>query len=208
MAKKIKPLFEDTGNLELNPYLLYNDWEVLETKTGSCKKCSLAKTRTHTVASRGDRNADLLIVGEAPGEMEDKLGQAFVGDSGKLLENMLKSVGIDSYLITNAVRCRPPENRNPTKAECSACFDYLKSEIALVEPKAILCLGKISAKTLLNITGKIEKSMRVRHEYYQYPVWVTYHPAYLLREPSLNQHGPKWQAWQVLCQVKLYLGSS
>lgn len=204
---RFKPLFEDEGQLELNPSLLYKDWSQLESKAGSCRACPLAQTRTQTVTSRGDKDGQLLIVGEAPGEKEDSLGRAFVGDSGRLLDIMLDSVGLDSCLVTNTVRCRPPQNRNPTKAECRTCFSYLQSEIALVDPQAILCLGKTSASTLLGRVAKFERLMNRQHHYYQYPVWVAYHPAYLLREPSLSKHSPKWQTWQVLCRIKLYLNS-
>ena len=126
------------------------------------------------------KQAELLIIGEGPGEVEDRDGLAFVGDSGKLLDIMLDSVGLDDFYITNVVRCRPPGNRNPTLAECESCWGFLQSEIALVRPKAILCLGKMATKVLLNSSTKFEKLLQNQHQYLNYPVWVTYHPAYLL----------------------------
>ncbi|MGL4882020.1 MAG: uracil-DNA glycosylase [Waterburya sp.] len=193
--------------VEFNPNLVCQSWQELEKTTQNCQACRLHKTRTQVVAARcnGNKEADLLILGEAPGQVEDEKGLAFVGDSGKLLDIMLTSVGLESWYITNAVRCRPPNNRTPTKAECQSCWNFLQSEIALVKPKAILCLGKVAARTLLGRSTKFEKLIKIRHQYYEYPVWVTYHPAYLLREPQLTEHSPKWEAWQVLCQVRLCL---
>ena len=103
------------------------------------------------------------------------------------------------------IRCRPPDNRNPTQAECRSCWGFLQSEIALVKPQAILCLGKVAAKAILDSSSKFERLMRTRHQYFEYPVWVAYHPAYLLRQPQKHEHSPKWETWQILCQVKLYL---
>ncbi|MEN9565007.1 MAG: hypothetical protein RLZZ69_203 [Cyanobacteriota bacterium] len=190
-----------SSSVEFNPNLACQSWQELEKKTQNCQACG------QVVAARcnGNKEADLLILGEAPGQVEDEKGLAFIGDSGKLLDIMLASVGLESWYITNAVRCRPPNNRTPTKAECQSCWSFLASEIALVKPKAILCLGKVAAKTLLGTSTKFEKLIKLRHQYYEYPVWVTYHPAYLLREPQLTEHSPKWEAWQVLCQVRLYL---
>lgn len=209
---------------EFNHNLVCHSWQELETYTNNCQACGLHKSRSQVVAGRcnGNREADLLIIAEAPGRVEDERGIAFVGDSGKLLDIMLDSVGLESWYITNVVRCRPlgnrtldspfnagnPRNglsRNPTKAECQSCWGFLQSEIALVKPRAILVLGKVAARTLLGTSAKFEKLMRTKHQYFEYPVWVAYHPAYLLRQPQLTEHSPKWEVWQVLCQVKLYL---
>lgn len=209
MAKfRLKSLLQkDSGNLEFNPNLVCHSWQELEQYTTNCRACSLHQSRTQVVFGRGKQDADLLIIGEGPGKNEDEEGLAFVGESGALLNIMLDSVGLDSTYITNVVRCRPPNNRTPTKAECRSCRGFLQSEIALVKPKAILSLGKVAAKTILDSSGKFEKLMRKRHQYFEYPVWVSYHPAYLLRQPQLSEHSPKWEVWQVLCQVKLYLDS-
>ncbi|MDJ0595999.1 MAG: uracil-DNA glycosylase [Pleurocapsa sp. MO_226.B13] len=192
---------------KFNPNLVCHSWQELETYTNNCQACGLHKSRSQVVAGRcnGNREADLLIIGEAPGRVEDEQGLAFVGDSGKLLDIMLDSVGLESWYITNVVRCRPLGNRNPTKAEYQSCWGFLQSEIALVKPLAILVLGKVAARTLLGTAAKFEKLMRTKHQYFEYPVWVAYHPAYLLRQPQLTEHSPKWEVWQVLCQVKLYL---
>lgn len=211
MAKsksKSKALFgSDSYPLEFNPVLTAQNWTEFDQLTTNCQSCSLHETRSQVVCARYSsvKEADLLIVGEGPGEVEDRKGLAFVGDSGKLLDVMLESVGLDSFYITNVVRCRPPDNRNPNKTELQSCLPFLKTEIAFIKPKVILCLGKIATKVLLDETGRFEKLMRCRHQYYEYPVWVTYHPAYLLREPQLSEYSPKWEAWQVLSQVKLYL---
>ncbi|NJK58240.1 MAG: uracil-DNA glycosylase [Pleurocapsa sp. SU_5_0] len=207
-AKKFRSLLDnDFIPIEFNSNLVCRSWQELETTTNNCQACELHKERIQVVAGRHSRtrNADLLIVGEAPGQLEDRQGLAFVGDSGKLLDIMLDAVGLESYYVTNVVRCRPPDNRNPTKVECQSCWGFLQSEIVLVEPKAILCLGKVAAKTVFGGAGKFEKLMRSRHQFYEYPVWVAYHPAYLLRQPQLSSHSPKWETWQVLSQVKLYL---
>ena len=208
MAKKLKSLL-DNGfiPIEFNSNLVCSSWQELEANTNNCQACGLYKERTQVVAGRYSKTkaADLLIIGEAPGQVENERGLAFVGDSGKLLDIMLDAVGLENYYVTNVVRCRLPDNRNPTKAECQSCWGFLQSEIALVKPKAILCLGKVAAKTVFGGTGKFEKLMRSRYQFFEYPVWVAYHPAYLLRQPQLSQHSPKWETWQVLCRVKLYL---
>lgn len=208
MVKKLRSLLDkDFIPIEFNSNIACRSWQELETSTNNCQACGLHKGRTQVVAGRYSktRAADLLIIGEAPGQTEDHRGLAFVGDSGKLLDIMLDAVGLESYYVTNTVRCRPPDNRNPTKVECQSCWGFLQSEIALVKPKAILCLGKVAAKTVFGGAGKFEKLMRNRHQFFEYPVWVAYHPAYLLRQPQLSPHSPKWETWQVLCQVKLYL---
>ena len=192
---------------KFNPNLVCHSWQELETYTNNCQGCELYKSRCQVVTGRcnGNKEADLLIIGEGPGRVEDERGIAFVGDSGKLLDIMLDSVGLESWYITNVVRCRPMSNRTPTKAECQSCWGFLQSEIVLVKPRAILVLGKVAARTLLCTSAKFEKLMRAKHQYFEYPVWVAYHPAYLLRQPQLTEHSPKWEVWQVLCQVKLYL---
>ena len=207
MAKSKSLLGGGYFPLEFNPVLTCKGWAEFSSITSNCQACPLYKTRTQVVQGRyrPAPEADLLILGEGPGEVEDRQGKAFVGDSGKLLDIMLNSVGLNSFYITNTVRCRPPNNRNPSKAEIQKCLPFLKTEIALVKPKAILCLGKVAAKTLIDVRGKFEKSIGCRHQYFEYPVWLAYHPAYLLREPQLSEHSPKWVTWQVLSQVKLYL---
>ena len=189
MAKKLKSLLDNSFiPIEFNSNLVCGSWQELETSTNNCQACELHKGRTQVVAGRYSKTkaADLLVIGEAPGQVEDQRGLAFVGDSGKLLDIMLDAVGLENYSVTNVVRCRPPDNRNPTKGECQSCWAFLQSEIALVKPKAILCLGKVAAKTVFGGTGKFEKLMRSRHQFFEYPVWVAYHPAYLLRQPQVE----------------------
>ncbi|MEL6439149.1 MAG: uracil-DNA glycosylase [Cyanobacteria bacterium J06621_8] len=205
------------AQIEFNPNLVCKDWTDLNNVSSNCQACSLCLTRTQVVNGRFNiknqfnpnhglsPSTHLLIIGEAPGRVEDEQGYAFVGDSGRLLDIMLDSVGINSYFVTNIVRCRPPHNRNPTQNEIKSCQNFLESEIALVKPRAILCLGKSATKAIVGSGGKFERLMLTQHKFYEYPVWVAYHPAYLLRQPSLEEHSPKWQVWQVLCRVRIYL---
>jgi DNA polymerase len=176
------------------------DWEPLENAVSQCHLCPLSTTRTHTVFGVGDKHAHLMIVGEAPGAEEDKRGKPFVGQAGKLLDNMLASVGLSrqqGVFITNVLKCRPPQNRNPHVDEISCCSPYLTRQIALVQPHIILAVGRYAVNTLLQ-TGAPISSLRSRvHDYAGIPVIVTYHPAYLLRNLP-----DKFKAWQDLLFVK------
>ena len=162
MAKKLRSLLDkDFIPIEFNSNLVCGGWQELEANTNNCQACELYKGRTQVVAGRYSKtkNADLFIIGEAPGPVEDEKGLAFVGDSGKLLDIMLDAVGLENYYVTNVVRCRPPDNRNPVKSECQSCWKFLQSEIALVKPKAILCLGKVAAKTVFGGIGKYSEEI-------------------------------------------------
>lgn len=178
-------------------------WE----RTLNCKDCQLANCRTKTVLARGEtENPLVFVIGEAPGKTEDREGVAMVGKSGELLDKMLDAIAIaDKCYITNVVRCHPPNNRTPEAEEIQACFHYLETEIRILKPKVILCLGATAAQTLLKSKVKFANLRNKRFNYYEYPVFCTYHPAYLLRNPSLSPDSPKWQAWSDLCQLKLYL---
>ncbi|MGR9092997.1 MAG: uracil-DNA glycosylase, partial [Gammaproteobacteria bacterium] len=166
-----------------------------------CSRCDLHATRTQTVFGIGDRNADLLIIGEAPGAEEDRRGEPFVGRAGQLLNSMLNAIGIarERAYIANILKCRPPDNRDPRPEEVAACGDYLARQIALVAPRVILVLGRIAAQNLLNESTPIGKMRGQRYTYgaAQVPVIVTYHPAYLLRSPQ-----EKRKSWQDLLHVK------
>jgi len=159
-------------------------WNALEVEVPACTACALHKTRTRTVLGVGDRNADWLLVGEAPGAEEDRLGEPFVGQAGRLLDNMLAAIGLargENVYIANVLKCRPPGNRNPEPEEVARCTPFLERQIALIQPKIIVAMGRFAAQTLLDSDATIA-SMRGRvHRRAGVPLVVTYHPAYLLR---------------------------
>ena len=173
------------------------DWDTLAARVAVCERCRLCERRTNSVFGVGDRNADWMLIGEAPGENEDKLGEPFVGQAGKLLDSMLHAVALsreDNVFIANVIKCRPPGNRNPELDEVARCEPYLKRQVELVKPKLIVALGRFAAQSLLKTEASIA-SLRGRvHDYQGVPVIVTYHPAYLLR--SLPD---KAKAWADLC---------
>ncbi|MEM5312634.1 uracil-DNA glycosylase [Paraburkholderia sp. JHI869] len=176
------------------------DWETLAERVASCTHCRLCEKRTNTVFGVGDREADWMLIGEAPGENEDRQGEPFVGQAGKLLDNMLRALSLargENVYIANVIKCRPPGNRNPEPDEVARCEPYLQRQVALVKPKIIVALGRFAAQSLLKTDGSIA-SLRGRvHEYEGVPVIVTYHPAYLLR--SLQD---KAKAWTDLCLAR------
>ncbi|KVX22054.1 DNA polymerase [Burkholderia ubonensis] len=176
------------------------DWDALAARVADCTRCRLCEKRTNTVFGVGDREADWMLIGEAPGENEDKQGEPFVGQAGKLLDNMLQSLSLErgaNVYIANVIKCRPPGNRNPEPDEVARCEPYLQRQVALVKPKLIVALGRFAAQTLLKTDASIA-SLRGRvHAYEGVPVIVTYHPAYLLR--SLQD---KSKAWADLCLAR------
>lgn len=176
------------------------DWDALSEQVAACERCRLCEKRTNTVFGVGDRHADWMLIGEAPGENEDRLGEPFVGQAGKLLDNMLRSLTLardSNVYIANVIKCRPPGNRNPEPDEVARCEPYLQRQVALVKPKLIVALGRFAAQSLLKTDASIS-SLRGRvHEYEGVPVIVTYHPAYLLR--SLPD---KAKAWADLCLAR------
>jgi len=162
-------------------------WQALEARVSACTRCVLHESRTQTVFGTGNRNADWMIVGEAPGADEDKQGEPFVGRAGHLLNEMLFAAGYrrtDVY-IANILKCRPPENRDPSADEVACCEPYLQQQIALIQPKLILAVGRIAAHKLLHTTTQVGRLRGVVHHYgeQRIPLIVTYHPAYLLRSP-------------------------
>lgn len=163
------------------------DWTGLEAAVAACTRCELHQSRTQGVLGVGDRNADWLVVGEAPGAEEDRLGEPFVGQAGKLLDAMLAAIGQargrDVY-ITNVLKSRPPGNRDPSPDEVAACLPYLERQIDLIKPKIILALGRFAAQSLLLTDTPIGRLRGRVHEYRGVPLVVTYHPAYLLRNPA------------------------
>jgi uracil-DNA glycosylase len=169
-------------------------WIPLKAAVSGCVKCGLHKTRTRTVFGVGDENADWMLIGEAPGAEEDRLGDPFVGQAGKLLDNMLAAIDLSrrkNVYIANVLKCRPPGNRNPTPEEVAQCSPHLLQQIELIQPKLILAMGRFAAQTLLE-TGASIASLRGRvHRYAGVPLIVTYHPAYLLR--TLEDKAKAWE---------------
>ncbi|MFO7840607.1 MAG: uracil-DNA glycosylase [Fidelibacterota bacterium] len=158
-------------------------------KIRDCQKCALSKTRHHLVFGAGDPEADILFVGEAPGQQEDLSGIPFVGRAGKLLDNVLAETGIsrDDVFIANVLKCRPPQNRDPLPEEIATCETYLHRQIELIRPKIIVALGRIAANTLLRESNSL-KSMRGRtYRYHDTDLRVTYHPAAILRNNNMYE---------------------
>jgi uracil-DNA glycosylase len=173
------------------------EWAQLRDNIRSCVACQLHAARIQAVPGVGDEQADWLFVGEAPGADEDAQGEPFVGQAGKLLDNMLASIGLkrgNNVYIANVLKCRPPGNRNPMPEEVALCEPYLQRQVELINPKLIIALGKFAAQTLLRQEAKIADLRGRIHRYQNIPLIVTYHPAYLLR--SLTE---KAKAWQDLC---------
>lgn len=197
----------------LSPDLLAKDsqpihqmnWEQLKSTVFHCMACPLSQTRTHTVFGIGDENADWLFVGEGPGAREDATGEPFVGQAGKLLDQMLAAIRLtrsDRVYITNIVKCRPPNNRNPNLNETRQCEPYLTRQIELIKPKLIIALGKVAAQNLLGCEDSISSLRGKIHNYSGTPLIVTYHPAYLLR--ALPE---KAKAWKDLCFARTTMQS-
>ena len=163
-------------------------FQALNSKCIECKKCSLSLTRKNVVFGRGNPNSKLFVIGEGPGQQEDEQGVAFVGRAGKLLNEILFSMKLsrDNVYITNTVKCRPPENRNPNSDEINSCSRFLDRQISLISPNIIILLGKVAAERLMN-TPEPMSTLRGKVHYYKntdIPMLVFYHPAYLLRSPS------------------------
>jgi uracil-DNA glycosylase family 4 len=181
-----------SGNASLNCLL---DWDDLEARVTGCTACPLHQGRTQTVFGVGNREAEWMVIGEAPGEQEDLQGEPFVGRAGQLLNEMIRAVGLrrEAVYIANVIKCRPPKNRDPAPDEAAACEEYLKGQVALIKPKIILAVGRIAAQNLLKTGTAIGKLRGQVHYYGQIPLVVTYHPAYLLRSQT-----EKRRAWEDL----------
>ncbi len=173
------------------------DWDELQARVLSCTACDLHKSRTQAVFGVGNRNADWMIVGEAPGAEEDRRGEPFVGRAGQLLDSMLHAIGLDrqQVYIANVLKCRPPNNRDPRPEEVEQCEPWLQRQVALVQPRLILAVGRVAAQNLLKTNAPLSRLRGRRHSYGEAntPLVVTYHPAYLLRSPL-----EKRKAWQDL----------
>ena len=190
------------------------DWPALQQAVASCSACGLCQGRTQAVLGVGDTRADWMVIGEAPGEEEDRRGEPFVGASGQLLDNMLKAVGrsrrpgepgwggapMRGVYIANVIKCRPPGNRNPSPEEVGQCSAYLARQVALVQPRLILALGRFAVQALLQTDEPLGRLRGRVHDYRGIAVVVSYHPAYLLR--SLPEKAKAW-ADLVLAQQQL-----
>jgi len=181
------------------------DWPTLREAVAGCTACGLCQGRTQTVFGVGNERAHWMVVGEAPGEQEDRQGEPFVGKSGQLLDNMLRALGLTrdeagperQVYIANTVKCRPPGNRNPEPQELSQCEPFLMRQIALVQPRVILAMGRFAVQSLLRSNEPIGRLRGRVHSYQGVPLVVTYHPAYLLRNPE-----DKGRAWDDLCLAR------
>jgi uracil-DNA glycosylase len=177
--------------------ILRMDWPDLKSAVEGCEACGLRKTCTQTVFGVGDEDADWMLVGEAPGAEEDQRGEPFVGQAGRLLDNMLAAIGLkrgENVYICNVLKCRPPGNRNPEPYEVAQCAPHLLRQLELIKPKLILAMGRFAVQTLLGTEASIASLRGRLHRYQGVPLIVTYHPAYLLRNLP-----DKAKAWEDLC---------
>lgn len=181
----------DTASVQATA--MADDWAILEAEIRACTRCDLQSTRRKAVPGMGDRQADWLIVGEAPGVEEDAQGEPFVGQAGHLLGAMLAAIGLkqgEKVFITHILKSHPPANRDPSPDEILACLPYLERQIALIQPRIILALGRFAAQTLLGTDTPVSHLRGQVHAFQGVPLVVTYHPAYLLRTPA-----DKGRAW-------------
>jgi uracil-DNA glycosylase len=186
-----------------DPAIAQMDWEPLRQAVAACEACKLCSGRTNTVFGVGDLRAELLVVGEAPGENEDLQGEPFVGQAGKLLDNMLRALGVSrrqGVYIANVLKCRPPGNRNPEPDEIAQCEPFLRRQVELLRPKIILAMGRFAVQTLLQSNEPVGRLRGRVHRYQDVPLVVTYHPAYLLRNLP-----DKAKAWADLCLAQSLL---
>ena len=180
------------------------DWPALRSAVAACTACRLCEGRRNTVFGVGNERAQLMVVGEAPGEQEDRKGEPFVGPAGQLLDSMLLALGLtrgegspqQQVFIANTLKCRPPGNRNPEPDEMARCEPFLQRQIALVQPRAILAVGRFAVQALLRSSEPIGRLRGRVHTYQGVPLVVSYHPAYLLRNPT-----DKARSWEDLCLV-------
>lgn len=166
---------------------MIDSWEELTQACKTCEKCELCKTRTNVVVGVGNQNAEVLFIGEGPGQNEDLKGEPFVGRAGQLLDKMLTAIDLDrnkNIYIANMVKCRPPQNRDPLPQEQSQCIDWLRNQVFLMRPKIIVCLGRISAMRLIKEDIKVTKEHGIFFEKKGVLMMATLHPAALLRNPK------------------------
>lgn len=199
----LKPAADSAETDEREQQILRMDWTELKAAVSGCEACALAKSRRNTVFGVGDEQAEWMLVGEAPGSEEDARGEPFVGQAGKLLDGMLAALDMTrdkNVYIANVLKCRPPGNRNPEPGEVAKCSPHLVRQVALVQPKLILALGRFAVQSLLNTDASIASLRGKVHQYQGVQVVVSYHPAYLLRNLA-----DKAKAWEDLCFARATL---
>ncbi len=192
-APEPEPVIPLPGQVE-DPFPDYDDLDAFNEAISGCHKCPLGATRNKFVFGVGDPNADLVLIGEAPGAEEDRLGEPFVGRAGKLLDQILEAVDLkrgDGVYIGNILKCRPPGNRDPIPSEVEQCEPHLVKQLQLLQPKLIVSLGRIAAQTLLRTSAPLSKLRTRVHDYHGIPLMVTFHPAALLRNPQWKR--PTWE---------------
>ena len=188
----------------------YSSLKKLNSECVECTSCNLSETRKNVVVGKGNESAQVVIIGEGPGEQEDNTGLPFVGRAGKMLDTALSSVDIDPLedcYITNIVKCRPPNNRKPSAVESEACMPWLNEQINLLKPKIIILAGSTAVQSFLGIDEPISKIRGQWIEKDNIKYMPIFHPSYLLRNPSKNKGKPKWLTWQDLKKVKKELNS-
>lgn len=193
-SRPIAPELPSLASAERDGQIARMDWTALKAAVSGCASCGLATTRTQTVFGGGDELADWMLVGEAPGSEEDMRGEPFVGQAGKLLDNMLFAIDLvrdKNVYIANVLKCRPPGNRNPMPDEVARCSPHLARQVALVQPKLILAMGRFAAQALLGTDASIAGLRGKLHQYQGVSVIVTYHPDYLLR--NLPDKAKAWE---------------
>ncbi len=171
---------------------MYEDMEALRQAALNCQSCKLCQTRHNVVFGTGNPNAEVMLIGEGPGENEDLQGEPFVGRAGQLLDKMLAHVGLsrqENVYIANMVKCRPPQNRDPEKEEVAACIGYLRNQVQLIRPKIIVCLGRIAACALIDPGFKVTRQHGTFFEKNGVLMMGTFHPAALLRNPRQKPDG-------------------
>jgi uracil-DNA glycosylase family 4 len=171
----------------------------LKSEVAACTRCCLCKTRTNVVFGEGNPRARLMFIGEGPGRDEDRLGRPFVGAAGLLLDKMMASIGLNrnTVYIANIIKCRPPGNRDPEPDEASACIGYLRTQVAIIRPKILVCLGRIAAQHIIGPDIRISRDRGVWHEVKGFWIMPTYHPAALLRNEALKK-----DAWRDLLAIR------
>ncbi len=202
-ARTKTPSAQSGAMEEMSSFKAVETLEEIRSNLGECTRCGLCSGRKNIVFGVGSPDADLVIVGEAPGREEDIKAEPFVGRSGQLLNRMLEAIGLsrEDIYICNVIKCRPPENRNPTAAEVETCEPFLIRQLKSLRPKVILAMGKFAAQTLLQTEERISRIRGNFHEYHGIPVMPTFHPAYLLRNQS-----QKRVVWEDLQKVHQVLG--
>ena len=189
----------DSKNQNAN---ILNDYEV---SICMCQKCHLGKSRINFVFGGGDPRAKLMLIGEAPGEHEDKRGEPFIGRSGILLDRILSAIKLNrqaGVYVSNVLKCRPPDNRNPLNSEINECEPYLKNQVNIIKPKLLVALGKIAGKTLTREDIPLKEMRKKTYYYNEIPLRVTYHPAAILRDPSL-----KADTWEDFKWIRNFLSN-